>query len=120
MFKFVFDRQYFKFEEVFPYKAYYATPCCGAIVEAADKVELMKTGRWIATATRPGAHPSYHFDALTSPFVPWEKIAERFVKTAGDPLKLKTFWNPDAGPALRGQGRRARPRKADAAPRQGP
>lgn len=97
MFKFVFDRQYFKFEEVFPYTAYYATPCCGAIVEAADKVALMKTGRWIATAARPGAHPSYHFDALTSPFVPWEKIAERFVKTAGDPLKLKTFWNLTLG-----------------------
>jgi len=97
MFRFVFDRQYFKFEETFPYKAYYATPCCGAIVEAADKVELMKKGRWIATATRPGAHPSYHFDAMTSPFVPWEKIAERFAKTAGDPLKLKTFWNLTLG-----------------------
>ncbi|TGQ69527.1 terminase [Mesorhizobium sp. M00.F.Ca.ET.186.01.1.1] len=96
-FRFVFDRQYFKFEEVHPYKAYYATPCCGAIVEAADKVELMKKGRWIATASRPGAHPSYHFDALTSPFVPWEKISERFAKAAGDPLKLKTFENLTLG-----------------------
>ncbi|RWH86435.1 MAG: terminase [Mesorhizobium sp.] len=96
-FRFVFDRTYFKFEEQFPYKAYYATPCCGAIIEAADKVELMKTGRWIATAPRPGAHPSYHFDALTSPFVPWEKIAERFVRAAGDPLKLKTFENLTLG-----------------------
>jgi phage terminase large subunit GpA-like protein len=93
----VFDRTFFKFEEAFPYKAYYATPCCGAIIESAEKVALMKTGRWIATDPKPGAMRGYHFDALTSPFVPWEKIAERFVKTAGDPQKLKTFENLTLG-----------------------
>lgn len=96
-FKFVFDRNHFKFEEVFPYSAFYVTPCCQSIVESHEKVSLMKRGRWIATAPRDGAYPSYHFDALTSPFVPWSKIAERYVKAAGDPIKLKTFFNLTLG-----------------------
>ncbi|HEV2501468.1 MAG TPA: terminase gpA endonuclease subunit [Mesorhizobium sp.] len=96
-FHFVFDRKHFKFEEVYPFKAHYVTPCCGSIVESHEKVALMKKGRWIATATRPGAYPSYHFDALTSPFVPWEKIAQRFIEASGDPKKLKAFYNLTLG-----------------------
>lgn len=99
-FRFVFDRKYFHFEETHPFTAHYATPCCGSVIESGDKVALMKRGRWIATKARPGAYPSYHFDALTSPFVPWEKIAERFVAAGGDPLKLKAFENLTLGQAF--------------------
>lgn len=96
-FHFVFDRTHFKFEETFPYSAHYVTPCCGSIVESGEKVALMKRGRWIATDPGDGKIRGYHFDALSSPFVPWEKIAERFVKCAGDPQKLKTFENLTLG-----------------------
>jgi phage terminase large subunit GpA-like protein len=97
MFRFVFDRRNFQFEEKYPFKAHYVTPCCGSIVEADEKVALMKKGRWIATAPKPGAFPSYHFDALTSPFVPWPKIAQRWVEANGNPQKLKTFENLTLG-----------------------
>lgn len=97
MFRFVFDRKYFKFKDEFPHDPFYATPCCGTTVEAHEKVALMKKGRWIADKPRPGAYPSYHFDALSSPFVPWEKIAERFTACNDDPQKLKTFWNLTLG-----------------------
>lgn len=100
MFHFSFDRKLFRFNETYPYEAHYVTPCCGQIIEAHEKVALMKQGRWIATAPRPGAYPSYHFDALTSPFVPWDKIASRFVEANGDPLKLKTFENLTLGLAF--------------------
>ncbi|MBZ7923118.1 phage terminase large subunit family protein [Ensifer adhaerens] len=96
-FKFEFDRRYFKFNDAFPHDPYYATPCCGSIVQSHEKVSLYRKGKWIAEASRPGAYPSYHFDALTSPFVPWEKIAERFVACNGDPQKLKTFFNLTLG-----------------------
>jgi phage terminase large subunit GpA-like protein len=99
-FKFVFDRQYFRFNDEFPYEPYYATPCCGTIVQSHEKVALYRKGKWIPEATRPGAYPSYHFDAMTSPFVPWEKIAERFNATNGDPQKLKTFFNLTLGLAF--------------------
>jgi phage terminase large subunit GpA-like protein len=42
-------------------------PAAGTVVEHHQKLELVRKGRWIAGATRPGAFPSYHFDALSSP-----------------------------------------------------
>ncbi len=96
-FRFEFDRKHFKFNDSYPYEAHYVTPCCGSVVEAHEKVALMKRGGWVATAPRPGAFPSYHFDALTSPFVPFDKIASRYVEADGDPLKLKTFQNLTLG-----------------------
>ncbi|TAY95851.1 phage terminase large subunit family protein [Rhizobium ruizarguesonis] len=103
-FKFVFDRRYFKFNDEYPHEPHYATPCCGAIIEAYEKVSLMKKGSWVPEASRPGAYPSYHFDALSSPFVPWEKIASRFVGANEDPLKLKTFSNLTLGLSFDMQG----------------
>ena len=60
----------FRFEQAFPHKAYYVAPCCGAVIEAHEKTGLVRKGRWIAGAPRPGAFPSFHLDALSSPFVP--------------------------------------------------
>ncbi|MFD1328284.1 phage terminase large subunit family protein [Mycoplana ramosa] len=99
-FKFVFDRKYFKFADEFPHDPYYATPCCGTVILPHEKIGLMKKGQWVPEASRPGAYPSYHFDALTSPFVPWEKIASRFAECNGDPLKLKVFYNLTLGMAF--------------------
>lgn len=96
-FKFVFDRKHFRFKDVYPYEAHYVTPCCGGIIEGYEKVAVMRKGRWIAEASRPGAYPSYHFDALSSPFVPWDKIAERFIVANDDPAKMKTFYNLTLG-----------------------
>jgi phage terminase large subunit GpA-like protein len=99
-FKFEFDRKYFKFNDEFPHDPYYATPCCGSVVLPHEKVGLYRKGGWVPEATRPGAFPSYHFDALTSPLVPWEKIAERFIACNGDPQKLKVFFNLTLGLAF--------------------
>jgi phage terminase large subunit GpA-like protein len=83
----------FRFEATFPHKAFYVTPCCGAIVEPQQKLDLLRKGRWIPSALRPGAFPSYHLDALSSPFVPWDKIAEAAAAAGDDPSRLKTFSN---------------------------
>jgi phage terminase large subunit GpA-like protein len=87
----------FVFERVFPYRAHYVAPCCGAIVEEYDRTAMVRTGRWIATDPAPGRMAGYHFDALSSPFVPWAKIAQRFVEAGNDPAKLKTFYNLTLG-----------------------
>ena len=86
----------FRFEQTFPHGAYYVSPCCGTVVEHHQKLELVRKGRWIAGATRPGAFPSYHFDALSSPFVPWDDIAEKFV-AAGDDQQKAAFFNLTLG-----------------------
>jgi phage terminase large subunit GpA-like protein len=82
-----------KFNKTFPYAAHYVPPCCGSPIESWQKTALYRTGRWIATEPGPGKYPSYHFDALASPFVPWDEIAKKFREAGDDPSKLKTFWN---------------------------
>jgi phage terminase large subunit GpA-like protein len=83
----------FRHERSYPFAAHYVAPCCGSIVEAHEKNELVRKGRWIAGAPRPGAYPSYHFDALSSPFVPWSKVAEAFITAGDDPVQVKSFYN---------------------------
>lgn len=104
MFRFEFDRKHFRFKADWPHEAHYATPCCGTVIEDADKVTVMKRGRWIATEPRPGAIRGYHFDALASPFVPFDKIASRFIGAEGDPMKMKAFYNLTLGLAYEMKG----------------
>lgn len=83
----------FRFEQAWPYRAWYLCPHCGVDIEEHHRVGMIRMGRWIATDPGEGRMRGYHFDALSSPFVPWAKIAERRVKAGDDPLKLKTFFN---------------------------
>lgn len=96
-FVFKYDRKYFKFNDTYPHKAFYAAPCCGEVIEYHQRDELVRNGRWIATAPGEGKHRSYHFDALSSPFVPWDVIAAQAVAAKDDPSKLKTFENLTLG-----------------------
>jgi len=92
-FVFTFDRAFFRFDDGYPYRAHYVTPCCGAIIEPHEKKALVRAGRWIATAPRAGAYPSYHFDTLSSPLVPWDDVAKAYLDSRGDPLREKSFAN---------------------------
>lgn len=94
----------FKFNDGYPYRASYVAPCCGFPIEAHQKKELVRKGEWIATAPGPGKFPSYHIDAMSSPFVPWDKIAERWITAQGDPAKLKAFYNLTLGEAFEIKG----------------
>jgi phage terminase large subunit GpA-like protein len=75
------------------------------VIEAHEKFALVRNaardgGGWIAEAPAPGKYPSYHFDALSSPFVPWDTIAERWIAAQTDPAKLKAFYNLTLGLAF--------------------
>lgn len=111
----------FRFNDGFPFQAHYVAPCCGTVVEAHEKNALVRAGSksaprcdfleslgmrngWIATAPGPGKFPSYHIDAMSSPFVPWDKIAERWIGAQGDPAKLKAFYNLTLGEAFEIKG----------------
>jgi phage terminase large subunit GpA-like protein len=83
----------FRFERSWPFNAFYVAPCCGLPISSGEKNALVRRGRWVATDPKPGSFPSYHFDTLSSPFVPWDKIAEAHVAAGDDPAKLKTFAN---------------------------
>lgn len=87
----------FRFDRTFPHRAHYVAPCCGTVIENWQKNALVAAGRWIAAAPGAGKYPSYHFDALSSPFVPWDEIAKKFVSCGDDPQRLKPFYNLELG-----------------------
>jgi phage terminase large subunit GpA-like protein len=91
--EFTFEFSGLRYSETFPHKAHYVAPCCGSIIENHEKRELLRRGRWVATAPRPGAFPSYHLSALESPFVPFDAIAAERVAVGDDPTRLRTFDN---------------------------
>lgn len=86
-----------KFGKGYPFNAYYVAPCCGGVIESWRKVDLYRAGKWVATKPGPGRFPTFHFDALSSPFVPWDAIAKEFVDAGDDPAKLKPFYNLTLG-----------------------
>ena len=87
----------FRHDEQWPFRAYYVAPCCGSVIEDYERRDLVRAGRWKATDPGPGKMPGYHFNAMSSPFVPWAKIAERAVKAGSDVAKQKTFYNLTLG-----------------------
>ncbi|WP_291854845.1 terminase gpA endonuclease subunit [Bradyrhizobium sp.] len=98
-FVFSFDLEQFQFNASYPFEARYVAPCCGRPIESHEKNLLIRKGRWIATAPAPGKHRSYHFDALSSPFVPWDTIARRYLEAKQNESNLKTFDNLTLGRA---------------------
>ncbi|MEY9110408.1 phage terminase large subunit GpA-like protein [Bradyrhizobium yuanmingense] len=88
---------HFEFEKAPPYRARYIPPCCGVVIDGWQKFAVYATGRWVPTAPGEGRYKSYHFDALSSPFVPWDEIAKEYVEAGDNPTKLKTFWNLTLG-----------------------
>lgn len=94
----------FRFNEAFPYQAHYVTTCCGTVIEAHEKNELVRKGEWIATAPADGKDRSYHFDALSSPMVPWDHIAKEWLEAQDNPAALKGFYNLILGEAFEIKG----------------
>lgn len=84
--------KHLKFENRPPYRAHYAAQCCGTVIEAEEKAELVREGRFVATHEE-GLYPSWHVDALTSLLTTWDNIAEAFCAAKGDERKEKAFWN---------------------------
>jgi phage terminase large subunit GpA-like protein len=114
---FYFDRnpENFRHAKAYPFNAHYIAPCCGSIIESWQRNDLVRAGigtdakgeviGWIPIAPAPGKHRSRHFDALSSPFVPWDAVAKRVVEAGDDPSKLKTLYNLTFGLAydMRGE-----------------
>jgi len=73
--------------------AYYVTPS-GAIIKEPQRMDVVRSGKWIPTATNSNKIRSYHVNAFMSPFKSGElgNIAVAFLKAnSRGPLALKTF-----------------------------
>lgn len=81
-----------KWDEGKPETAHYVCKACACVIEEADKLLMLKRGRWIAE--NPGSKiPGFTLSALYSPFFTWSRLVERFLRDKRDPLKLRSFVN---------------------------
>lgn len=89
-----------------PETAYWATPCCGTVVEDREKAALVADGRWRATAPHVAGHRGYRLTALTStlPNAAWPRLAAEFLQAKRSPVTLKPWLNTVLGEAWRGEG----------------
>ncbi len=93
----VFEFGGLHFDRDHPFKSYYVCPHCGGVIDERDRGRILRAGRWVATAPGIGRKPGFHLDAMSSPFVPWAKVAERYVTAADNPDKLRSFFNLTLG-----------------------
>lgn len=77
-----------------PETAQYVCKNCGAFIEERHKTWMLGNGEWVHL------HPErkikgYHLTSLYSPhgMMSWAEIAEKFIETKKNPMKLKTFVN---------------------------
>lgn len=75
-----------------PDEAAYACTACGALIDERHKTAMLAAGEWVhAHPDRLDRHPSYHLNALYSPFTPWAEIAREADACVANPTKLKAF-----------------------------
>lgn len=89
-----------RFNKEAPFEAAYICGQCGAEIEHWQKSWMMDPAngaKWIAGNPGPGRQPSFHINALYSPFETWDAIAEEFLEVKDKPLQLKGFVNLTLG-----------------------
>ncbi|BBK30296.1 phage terminase large subunit GpA-like protein [Stella humosa] len=93
-----------RFDPTPPFQARYACEDCGSLIDHHEKRQMLAKGAWLATSPGPGRQPGFALNALYSPFVSWDKVAEEFVAARDDPHLLKTFVNLWLGEAWEEKG----------------
>lgn len=85
-----------KFDAEAPHRAHYVCEAAGCIIEHWQlewMLDPANGAKWVHAKPLPGREPSYHINALYSPFVTWDDAVKAFLESKDDPEKLKTFVN---------------------------
>lgn len=91
-----------------PEDAAYFCEDCGGQWSESERLEAVKTGRWIASAPFKG-HASFHINRLASPWTTLGKIVLKFLESKDHPERLKQFVNTNLGESWEEGGERADP-----------
>ena len=88
-----------KMENEDPSTVKYECEHCGERYGESHKTELLRRGKWIATAEGDGKTAGFHLSSLYSPlgWKSWEEICEDFLRSKDDAPKLKTWVNTILG-----------------------
>lgn len=78
--------------------AYFCASCGTAIAES-SKAEMLRTGRWQATAKSEGI-AGFHLNELYSPWSSWRDVALNYEAAREDPNQYKVWFNTSLGLAI--------------------
>lgn len=85
-----------KWPEGEPRKAYYACPHCGGVIEDRHKLQMLRSGKWVASAESDGV-AGFHINELYSPWVSFGDTAAAFLDAKRTPETLQTWVNTALG-----------------------
>ncbi|MEM7197620.1 MAG: terminase gpA endonuclease subunit, partial [Pseudomonadota bacterium] len=83
---------------------HYVCKHCGGVIEHWQKRDMLARGKWVATYPDEGRQPSFHVNALMSPFETWDNIEKEFRQARGDQQRLKAFVNLTLGEVYEERG----------------
>lgn len=92
-----------KWEALDPINAYYECENCRTRITNAHKAQMIRQGRWKATAQFTGS-AGFHLNELYSPWRTFGDVAKAFVDAKDDPQQLKTWVNTSLGETWSEQG----------------
>jgi len=92
-----FRFEHLEFERLAPYNARYVAQCCERKIESWQQRKTVLAGRWKATKTGPGRHPSFFLNALSSLLTSWDTIAAKYWDSRGIVEEEKVFTNTVLG-----------------------
>lgn len=86
-----------------PELAQYVCVHCGALIDEADKHEMLRSGEWRATRESRGL-ASFHISELYSPWSTWSEMAVAFIQAKKLPETLQTWINTSLGETYEERG----------------
>lgn len=94
-----------KWESNDPGTTHYVCEGCGALIDEAEKLWMLRRGEW--RAKLPGGRTAgFHLSALYSPWARWEELVEDFLAAKGSPERLKVWVNTVLGETWEEAGER--------------
>jgi len=75
----------------------YECPKCGASADTHGKNEMVRHGKWEATATGEPGHVSFYAPSILSPWVTLEYLAAKWINAQRDQGDLQDFINSELG-----------------------
>ena len=77
---------------------YYICESCNAPIEEKHKAEMIRQGKWQATATaKDPKHIGFHINRFYSPWKSWIDLCLDYESSKDDQQKLQVFWNATLG-----------------------
>jgi phage terminase large subunit GpA-like protein len=101
---FVHHFERFEINAAHPHLSVYPCIHCGHRITDAERVNAVRSGRWVPSVEQTGRHPGFHIDAFISLMMSYEAIADDWRKSQKTESAKKDFYNLVLGLPFRFQG----------------